>query len=189
MKKVFIAAMAAAALMLQACGNSANGGQQNDSTAVEVPTVEEPIVAEAQEVVNALSAAVESSDAETLKSQVEKSVAYVQQLVNEGKSEEAARYMEQIKQFVSDNKAKIDNIASGNETINGLISTITSTPQTVSEAAKAVSESAETAVEDIKENVKQKADEEAKKATDAVKEQAGKAVDDAANAIKGKLGI
>lgn len=201
MKKIFFAVAAIAALTLTSCNNSTSGSCcENDSTCCDSITIEEPGVAEAVETVQSISSALQSGNAEETKSALEKAQAYIEELIKNGNAEKAAQYASQIKQFVNDHKSEIDAIASGNETLAGLVSAISSLPTTTDEALNAISGDASTvkeainaqasdAVENIKDEAKKKVDEKVQEAKDAAKDKASKAVDDAANAIKGKLGI
>ncbi len=200
MKKIFIAVMAIAAISFTSCVNNANGSADNGSACCDSLTIEEPGVAEAAETVETIASALQSGNPEETKTALEKAQAYVQQLIENGDAEKAAQYASQIKQFVETHQSEINAIASGNETIAGLVSAVSSLPTTAQDAIKAITgdanavkdavdEKAADAVEDIKTAAKDKVDEKVQEVKDAAKEKASKAVYDAANKLKGKLGI
>lgn len=203
MKKIFIAVMAIAAITFSSCNNGASKSDccgENDSTCCDSITVEEPGVAEAKEVVQEISAALQSGNAEQTQTAIAKVQEYVKQLIENGDAEKAAQYASQVKAFVEEHQAELKNIAAGNETLGNLINTVVALPTTADAAAQAlagdasalkdaVNAQASDAVEDLKSAAKEKAEEKVQEVKDKAKEKANKAVDDAVNDLKGKLGI
>lgn len=217
MKKLFAIVAAIAALSFTACGNKTENTAECDSTCAEKCVCDscecdpcecnkETCCAEAPTTA-ALAAAVEAQDASTLQTKIEEFKAYIQKLIDEGKAEEAAKYAEQLKQFVAENKEKIAAFTAGNETVSTLVNKVAEMPTDVAALASALgvqakdaavdakdavvgaandaSQAAQQKVEDVKNDAAQKANE----AVEAGKQKAGEAIDNAAADVKGKLGL
>lgn len=186
MKKIFFAIMAVAALSFTACDNApkANVEEANaDSIVIEEPSVN------VDETISALSAAVESSNAEEAQSILEKAKAYIAQLQEEGKIEEAKVYIAKIQEFIAANEEKITALTNGNETISNLVSAVKAIPTDVADAATEAAEGVKDAAADAASDAKEAVNDAANAAVDKGKEEAGKAIDNAASTVKGKLGI
>lgn len=193
MKKIFFAIVAVAAITFTACDGTAKGGSDNDSIATDTTAVVEEPGANADATISALSAALESSDAEQAQSLLQKAQEYIAQLQAEGKLEEAKAYIAKIQEFIANNEEKISSLTAGNETISNLVSAVKAIPVDATEAANAAVESAKDAAADAAnaavESAKDAAADAANTAKETAKEKAGAAVDNAASAVKGKLGL
>jgi len=194
MKKLFIMALAVVGLTLASCGEKSKSGAATDSLAVD--TTEAAAETEAAEI-TALSDQLKSGDA----SAVEKAITAVKEkydeLVAEGKVEEASKYASQIKAYVEEHAEEIKAAANGNATVAGIIDAVKNLPTTASTAVEgaasavasdanaakeAVKEGAETAVENAKAAGKAKVEEAKQKAADAVDKKVNEGVD---KALKG----
>ena len=122
MKKIYAIVAAVAALSFTACGNKTQNTAECDSTCNEAcicdPCECDPCQCgdecgkECCELTEfcgkALTEAIEAKDATTFQQKVEEAKAFIAKLIEEGKTEEAAKYTEQLKQFIAENKAKIE---------------------------------------------------------------------------------
>ena len=186
MKKIFFGIVALAAITFTACNNAPKADVEAadvDSLVVEEPTVN------VDETISALSAAVEASDAEQTQSLLAKAQEYIAQLQAEGKLEEAKVYIAKIQEFIAANEEKIASFTGGNETVANLVSAVKALPIDVADAVSNVAEGAKDAVVGAANDAANAATDAANNAVEAGKQEAGKAIDNAANAVKGKLGL
>lgn len=185
MKKIFFAIVAVAAITFSACGGSTQAGADNDSITGDSVTIEEPI--------SALSSALESANAEEAQSALEKAQAYIAQLQAEGKLEEAKEYVAKVQSYIAENEEKINELTNGNATIASLVSAVKAIPantETAAEDAAAATEAAANATAAAAaEAVTETANATKEAVKETAKEKAGEAVDNAAAAVKGKLGL
>ncbi len=191
MKKIFVAIAAIAAMTFTSCNNAAsNEATGEDSTAVAVNEGEE---------LSALEEAIESGDESAIKAELSKLQEYVQNL----DTAEVKKFAYKLQEFAANHKEDLDKLASGEFTVTDIISAAkglpsapaalgkeagdaaTSDANTVSNQVKAAADAAK---EQVKEEAKAKANEAAEKATQKANEEATKAINNAADALKKKLG-
>jgi len=185
MKKLFVMAVAAIAMLSVGCGNktatSANGADSIPADSSEMVATTGEAVAEE------LATAVAGKDAESVQSTFEKIKAEYERLVNEGKLEEAKTYASKIQEFINNHAEELSALTTGNATISGLVNTVknlpTSAKTTAEEAAAAVKSdvenAAKNAVENVKEEAANKVNEAATKAVNNAAEKVNKAAEDA----------
>lgn len=192
MKKLMIMALALVAITMASCGDKTKAGAAADSVATDsVEAVAEPAE------ISALAEQLKSGDA----SAVEKAITTVKQrydqLVTEGKVEEAAAYASKMKEFIDGHAEEINQITSGNATVSTIVEAVknlpaaaTTTAEGAASAAKAdvdaasdkVKDAVEAAPAKAEEAVKAKAEETKKKAADEVDKKVNEGVD---KALKG----
>lgn len=151
---------AIAAMSLTACTNKAN-------TAEESLDFEE---ATPEAVVSSLAEKVQTGDATAITEAVETVQTELQKIVENGDVEKAAAYASQIKAFVEQNAAKLQELNVNTLTLNDIINAV----QTLPAAAQSTAEDAAAAVESDAVAAKDAAVEAAKAQADAAVE-AGKA--------------
>lgn len=208
MKKLFIAA--ATVLALASCGNktdqNANG---SDSIATDevVTTIEE----QTDSITAALEEQLNENDAQKVETTLTTIKQTYEELVSEGKTEEAQKYASKLKEFYDKNAETIKNVASGNTTVtdlvNGIVNLPTSVEQAVSDAKDAanadaaaasdaatktvndakqkVSDAVSTAEKDAKQTVSDTKEAVKKAAKEKVTEETNKAVNNALNKVLG----
>lgn len=209
MRKLFVCAVAFAALTLTSCGNKQSGNAApTDSIADTAAVVDN---AEGEAVAGEMKAKLEAGDAEGFSTIVTEAKAKIDQLVKEGKVEEAKAYASKVKQFIDENAETIKQVTGGNETVSSIVSAIGAIPSSAEDAVNAAGEAvksdaenavnsakeaAENKVNEAKDAAKQKANEEVdkakQKANDAVdkaKQKANDEVNKAANKALNKLGL
>ena len=214
MKKLFSFAAVAAAITFAACtGNKAETAAQ-DEACCEGEKTEECAGCPVKAVTEALNAALESGDAQTIGQAVKDAVAAAAELAKAGKNEAVDALVQNVQQFLTTNEQKLQEL--------GAIEAVKSFPATVKETVEAVAASAESGaaavkeqaeaaanqavedakataeqkVEEAKDAAAQKVDEAAQKASEKVDEAAQKASQkadeaaaDAAAKAKKKLGL
>ena len=212
MKKILFIVAAIAAISFTACCNKTQNNCENDSTCTDTCCNEVHFCPKA------LNEAIEAKDATTFQQKIEEAKAFIAELIEKGKTEEAAKYTEQLQQFLADNKAKIEEFAAGNETLNQLIDNVTSLPTDVAALATSLGVQAKDAaidakeavegaaadavaagqqkVEDAKNAAAEKANEtietgkqKTNEAIETGKKKTGEAIDNAANEVKRGLGL
>ena len=184
MKKIFYAIVAVAAITFSACNGTVKGDQETDTIAADSVVAEAP-EADVDATITALSAAVESNNAEETQSLLAKAQAYIAKLQAEGKIEEAKVYIAKIQEFIAANEEKIAQFTAGNETLSNIVSAVKAIPVD----AAAVAEDAKDAVVGAATDAKNAATDAANNAVESGKKEAGKAIDNAAGAAKNALGI
>ncbi|MBR1840344.1 MAG: hypothetical protein IJ782_07170 [Prevotella sp.] len=204
MKKIIFAVMAVAAIGFTSCGNKTQQGEAIDSVAI----VDSLAQSEADGVIDALKAAIDSKDAGLLKDILEQCKAKVAELVKQNPAL-AKEYVAKVQSFVKENEAAIKEAFAGNaaaaaavnaltseeaaDGLSGAIDKLIGDAADVKDAAKdaaaaqvdAAKEATNKAVEDTKAAAKQQADD----AKAAAKEKANNAIDNAAASAKKSLGL
>ena len=199
MKKLMLM-VAAATFVLTSCGNKTNANAEEcDSTCTEAVECEGGCPVKAAN--EALSAALESGDAETISNALKETVAAAEKLAKEGKDKAVNELVSSVQNFITTNEQKLQEV--------GVIDAVKSIPAQIEETANAAAAAAkaeavkgqaeaaaEQAVEDAKAKANEKVDEAATKAAEKVDEAATKAaektdaaISDAAAKAKGKLGL
>ena len=202
MKKIFLAIMAVAAITFTACNGTAKGGAETDS--INVDSVPTPPEANVDAMISSLSTALAENNVEGTQYYLAKAQAYIAKLQEEGKLEEVTVYVSQLQRYIIEHEEQINNIASGNETIAGLVATVKAIPTDAAALAKATEADTKATVEATKQKVnetveaaketaKQKANETVEAAKETAKKKANEAIDkateDAKNAVKNQLGL
>ncbi|NLV52827.1 MAG: hypothetical protein GXY64_06140 [Bacteroidales bacterium] len=202
MKKIFYAIAILATVTFTACDGTAKGGDNTDSInadSIVIGSIEE-VEADADATISALTTAVNEQNAEETQTLLEKAQNYIAMLQKAGKIQEAKVYISKIQQFITENKQNIAQFTSGNETISSLVSAVEAIPvdagvlvedtkDAVVGAASDVANQAQESVQEKANEVKNAANDAANKAVDDAKQKTSKGIDDAANAVKGTLGL
>lgn len=146
MKKLFFAVLAIAALTISSCGNKTKNAAEAtdslvDSTAVVDTTALAPETQSMFKILSyKLSDVIAKKDPKVLTTVLADIASSYKALVNAGNLKDALPFAQLVKDYVAKNAEAIKTIASGNETINGLLTTIQNLPTdaaTTAEAAKA----------------------------------------------------
>lgn len=145
MKKVFMMALAAAALTLGSCngGNKPANDNGSDSTAVDSTVIADSLAAkltpEVQSTVKNLTAQLQSVLQSKDKTQIISTLANLEtvykNLVEAGNLDEAKSYASAIQQFISQHSDEIKTYTSGNATIASLVNGITNLPTSAATTA------------------------------------------------------
>lgn len=230
MKKLYAIVAAVAALTFTACGNKTENTAECDSTCTEKCACEpcecDPCECsdvtccktEGQFCAEEFNEALETTDVTLIEKKFEEAKAYIAQLIEQGKNEEAAKYTEQLQQFIAENKEKIENAGAGNVALTDLVESVVALPTNVADLATSLGVQAKDAavgakdavegaaadavaagqqkVEAGKAAVEQKANEaveagkqKANEAVETGKQKTGEAIDNAANELKRGLGL
>ena len=217
MKKVFLMAIAAVAIMFASCGNKSQGGDTKDSLAADTAAVVDANAA-AEESINSISALFGGKDANALKEAIEAVKAKAAELLAQN-PEVAKEYLTKVQTFLKENTDKIksvvgDNAAvsaavhaltttSADDVISGLSSALSSAKATGAEAVEGAAATADKAVEAVKnapeaakeaadkakEKAKEKINEKANEAVSNAKQKAAESVDKVGNDVKKSLGL
>ncbi len=205
MKKVFMMALAAAAITLSSCGNKTNVPNESeivDSTEV---ALNEANTA-ADEVIAQLTQNIEAKDASALQNALEAVKAKVSEFLANN-PEIAKEYLAKVQNFLKENTDKIKAVVGDNAAVASLVDGIANIPsesvdaltgagdalkalgidltQQAGDAVEGAKDAVEGAAADAKESAEKKADE----LTDEVKKNIGDAVDKASADAKKKLGL
>lgn len=219
MKKIFAIVAALAALTFTACGNKTQNTAECDSTCNEKcacdPCECDPCDCsevtcckeEGQFCAKEFNEALETSDVTLIEKKFEDAKAYIASLIEQGKTEEAAKYAEQLKAFIAENKEKIDYAGGGNVALADLVESVAALPTNVADLATSLGVQAKDAAVETKDAVegaaaaavaagqqkveegKAAAEQKANEAVETGKQKAGQAIDDAANEVKRGLGL
>ena len=205
MKKVFMMALAAAAITLSSCGNKTNVPNESeivDSTEV---ALNEANTA-ADEVIAQLTQNIDAKDASALQNALEAVKAKVSEFLTKN-PEIAKEYLAKVQNFLKENTDKIKAVVGDNAAVASLVDGIANIPsesvdaltgagdalkalgidltQQAGDAVEGAKDAVEGAAADAKESAEKKADE----LTDEVKKNIGDAVDKASADAKKKLGL
>ena len=205
MKKVFMMALAAAAITLSSCGNKTNVPNESeivDSTEV---ALNEANTA-ADEVIAQLTQNIEAKDASALQNALEAVKAKVSEFLTKN-PEIAKEYLAKVQNFLKENTDKIKAVVGDNAAVASLVDGIANIPsesvdaltgagdalkalgidltQQAGDAVEGAKDAVEGAAADAKESAEKKADE----LTDEVKKNIGDAVDKASADAQKKLGL
>ena len=199
MKKLFLMAMAVAAILFASCSSKT---QKTEACDCECDScVCDPCECGQKECcaekegcekecgqcpMKAMEETLEAGDAEGVKAALADAQAKIEALVAEGNVEAAQKVGSKVKEFIEANKEKL---AEANVTVDNLVSTIAALPAaaeaTAQEGVEAVKADANAAVEAGKAAAEEKANE----AVEAGKAEANKAIDKGVDAAKKKLGL
>jgi len=150
----------------------------SDSLAIDTAAINGEVAA----LTGDMQAKLEAKDSKGLTEIVESAKQKIDELVSEGKVEEAKAYASQVKQFIDNNAETIKQVTNGDATISSIVSAISSLPtnaeNAVDAAGDAVKADAENAVQSAKDAAENKANE--------VKDAAKQTVDNAKAAAKQK---
>ena len=204
MKKLFFLAVAGTLLGLASCGNkTAENTELVDSTATVDATVD------ADAIVNQLNEKLNADDPAAMATLAQQAQQTIADLIAKGDTAQAKEYASKIKAFIDSNSEKVKKIASGNETINGLINTVSQASITdianqaaaavkadATQAANEVKDATDKKVEEAKDAAKQKvndqvdaAKQKANDQIDAAKQKANDKVNEATDKALGKIGL
>jgi uncharacterized protein YaaQ len=200
MRKLMTVAMGFAAMLLASCAGSTT---ENNNASVE---------ADVQEKMETILSGIESNDVDAVVATLEETKEKVEELLAEGKIEEAQEYAEQIKAFYEENVEQFEEVVAGSATISELVKTVTSVPTEVEGAVDAAADyvqdkvdaaedkaaevkdaieaapeaakaAAEAKAEEVKEEAKAAAEAKVEEGKQAAKDAASKAIEDAANKL------
>ena len=179
--------VAAATFVLTSCGNKTNANAEEcDSTCTEAVECEGGCPVKAAN--EALSAALESGDAETISNALKETVAAAEKLAKEGKDKAVNELVSSVQNFITTNEQKLQEV--------GVIDAVKSIPAQIEETANAAAAAAKAEAEAVKGQAETAAEQAATKAAEKVDEAATKAaektdaaISDAAAKAKGKLGL
>lgn len=200
MRKLMTAAMGFAAMLLVSCAGSTT---ESNNASVE---------ADVQEKMETILSGIESNDVDAVVATLEETKEKVEELLAEGKIEEAQEYAEQIKAFYEENVEQFEEVVAGSATISELVKTVTSVPtevegavdaatdyvqdkvdaaedkaaevkDAIEAAPEAVKDAAEAKAEEVKEEAKAAAEAKVEEGKQAAKDAASKAIEDAASKL------
>ena len=200
MRKLMTVAMGFAAMLLVSCAGSTT---ESNNASVE---------ADVQEKMETILSGIESNDVDAVVATLEETKEKVEELLAEGKIEEAQEYAEQIKAFYEENVEQFEEVVAGSATISELVKTVTSVPtevegavdaatdyvqdkvdaaedkaaevkDAIEAAPEAVKDAAEAKAEEVKEEAKAAAEAKVEEGKQAAKDAASKAIEDAANKL------
>lgn len=191
MKKLFIMAMAVAAIGFTSCGNKSAEKAEAGEQTTEISAVTEA----ATEITEQLKEKIAAGDSKAINEIIETATAKVAEFVAKGDAEAAKAYQEKIKTFVEENADKIKAAVGNDETVSKLIDSFANIPtdveSTINEAGEKAVEDAkaagEKAVEDAKAAAEQKVEEAKQKAADAAAQEVEKAKQKANDAVNNLL--
>lgn len=187
MKKLFIMAMAVAAIGFTSCGNkSAEKAEAGEQT-----TGISAVTEAATEITEQLKEKIAAGDSKAINEIIETATAKVAEFVAKGDAEAAKAYQEKIKTFVEENADKIKAAVGNDETVSKLIDSFANIPtdveSTINEAGEKAKEAGEKAVEDAKAAAEQKVEDAKQKAADAAAQEVEKAKQKANDAVNNLL--
>lgn len=189
MKKLFIMAIAVAAISFTSCGNKAQNAVPAEDT--EVSSTADA----AKGITDLLKEKIAAGDSEAIGEAIQNAVEKLAQLVASGDNEAAKQYQEKIKNFIDENADKIKEVTGGNEAVSKLIDSFVNVPvkveDAIDDAGEALKDSAEEAIENTKDAVADKVEEakkaaakKAEEAKDAAAEKVEEAAEELINSIK-----
>lgn len=123
MKKVFIMLAAVAAFTITSCKNES---KQTDAAAEKAGESIEELAAQSDvsdptQLGDDLSKALESNDGEGIKGKIDAAKEYAQNLLKEGKGEQAKGIIEKIQSFLSENAEKVTSVVGDNSFVQGAL--------------------------------------------------------------------
>ncbi len=205
MKKVFMMALAAAAITLSSCGNKTNVPNESeivDSTEVALNEANQA----ADDAIAQLTQNLEAKDASALQNALEAVKAKVSEFLANN-PEIAKEYLAKVQNFLKENTDKIKAVVGDNAAVASLVDGIANIPSEsvealtgAGDALKALGidltekagdavEGAKDAVEDAAADAKEAVENKANEVVNDAKEKASDAVDKAAADAKKKLGL
>ena len=205
MKKVFMMALAAAAITLSSCGNKTNVPNESeivDSTEVALNEANQA----ADDAIAQLTQNLEAKDASALQNALEAVKAKVSEFLANN-PEIAKEYLAKVQNFLKENTDKIKAVVGDNAAVASLVDGIANIPsesvealtgagdalkalgidltEKAGDAVEAAKDAAEVTADDVKEALQEKGNE----VVNDAKEKASDAVDKAAADAKKKLGL
>lgn len=208
MKKVFVLVCAMATIAFTSCNsNSTSSDVECDSI-----STDSTACVNVDKQIESLSAFVDAKDGDGLQSKIDEIKTQIQKMIDEGKIDEAKKYSEAFKQFIEENKEKINSFSpaiceiatnaanQADEIVASVTSAVGSTVKSAKDAAVDATEdvvsAAQTKANEAKDaanakvqEVQDKANEKVQEAQDKAKNKANDAIDKAAGDIKNKLGL
>lgn len=219
MKKLFVLAVAAAAMTFASCGNKAGNAADQDSTAVDsVEAVAQDANVAADEAISNISALLDGKDANALKDAIDGVKAKAAEFLAQN-PDLAKEYLTKVQTFLKENADKVKALVGNNAVVGAAVSALTETSaddvisglsaalgdakaagadaaanavdaaNKAAEAVKNAPEAAKQAADKAVEDAKAKANEKANEAVDKAKAKAAESVDKAAADAKKALGL
>lgn len=181
MKKVFLMAVAAVAIMFASCGNKTNNNGGADSTGVDTAAVADASSL-AKESIGKIEALFGGKDANALKDAIDGVKAKASELLAQN-PEVAKEYLTKVQTFLKENTEKIKSVVGDNAVVGAAVSAITDTSadEVISSLSSALGSAKAAGAEAVEgaEAAAEKAVDAAKNAPEAAKEAANKVVEDA----------
>ena len=183
MKKVFIMLAAVAAFTITSCKNES---KKTDAAAEKAGESIEELAAQGDvsdptQLGDDLSKALESNDGEGIKGKIDAAKEYAQNLLKEGKGEQAKGIIEKIQSFLSENAEKVTSVVGDNSFVQGV-----DAGDLINKAGEALGvENAAGAAEAAKDAAADKAAGAVEAVKGAAAEKAGAAVDAVKGAAEG----
>ena len=205
MKKNLMIIAAIAALVFNSCagGDKKTEGEATEEGAEIEAMAEEGDVTDVAKLGEDLNAALESSDGTGLQGKIDAAKEYAQQLLAEGKGEQAKAVIEKVQEFLSTNAEKVTSVIGDNQYVQGALDWVKSVDagelidkagdivgagsEEATETAAAVKEAAADKVEAVKEAAADKVEavkEAAADKVEAVKEAKDQAIEKGNEAIE-----
>lgn len=179
MKKVFLMAVAAVAIMFASCGNKTNNNGGADSAAVDTVADASSL---AKESIGKIEALFGGKDANALKDAIDGVKAKASELLAKN-PEVAKEYLTKVQTFLKENAEKIKSVVGDNAVVGAAVSALTDTPadDVISSLSSALGTAKAAGAEAVEgaEAAAEKAVDAAKNAPEAAKEAANKVVEDA----------
>lgn len=192
MKKLFIMAMAIAAIGFTSCGNKAQNAEGTESAeSTEVSATVEA----AKQVTEQIKEKIAAGDSKAIGEAIQAATDKVAELIAKGDKEAAQQYQEQIKTFIEEHAEQIKAAVGNDEAVTKLVDSFAALPTDVKEALNAAGDSIKAEGQKIVDEGKQKLEnavnqevEKGKeKLENAVNQEVEKGKQKAADAIKGLL--
>ena len=184
MKKIFMMAVAAAALTFASCGQKQQAPVDPNAEAIDsVAVLTEEANTAADEVISQLGANLESKDVSAFQTALEAVKAKVADFLAKN-PEIAKEYISKVQNFLKENADKIKAVVGTNAAVTALVAAADAV-EGAADAVENVKDAAKETVENAKEAVADKANE----AVQDAKDKAGEAVDKGAAAVKKGLGL
>ena len=219
MKKIFVLAVAAAAMTFASCGNKTGNVADQDSTAVDsVEAVAQDANAAAEEAIGNIKTLLDGKDAGALKTAIENVKAKAAEFLAQN-PDLAKEYLTKVQAFLKENTDKVKALVGDNAAVGAAVAALTETSaddvisglsaalgdakatgvdaaanaadaaNKAADAVKNAPEAAKQAADKAVEDAKAKANEKAQEAVDNAKAKANEQIDKAAADAKKKLGL
>ncbi|MBQ7472274.1 MAG: hypothetical protein IJS97_07620 [Prevotella sp.] len=188
MKKIFLMAIAAAAISFTSCGNKSN------QAAPETVEANAEAKAAAENIISAMSQSIEKKDVAKLQEAVEQVRRQAAEFIANN-PEEAKAYLTQVQTYLKENAESVKSVVGENTVASNAVNLLTNTSaddivngisNVLNTKAADVQEAGDAAVEEGKSKAAEKINEAAEKASQKVQEKVNEAKDKAVEETKAK---
>ena len=188
MKKIFLMAIAAAAISFTSCGNKSNNAA---SDAVEANA---EVKSAAENIISELSKSIENKDVNALQKAVEDAKQQAAEFLANN-PEEAKAYLTQVQTYLKENAESVKSVVGDNTVVSNAVNLLTNTSaddivsslsSVLNTKAAEAQAAGDAAVEEGKSKAAEKIDEAAEKASQKVQEKVNEAKDKAVEETKAK---